>query len=94
MNSIASNVYNLEIIDSYEFEKDLIFIGSGKIYHINTFVGNIIISNISKHYIEKWTIKNTNFSIDCSNYTKAISVLLEKCSQKRDLDRNTGMLFK
>ena len=53
MNSIASNVYNLEIIDSYEFEKDLIFIGRGKIYHINTFVGNIISSNISKHYIEK-----------------------------------------
>ena len=53
MNSIASNVYNLEIIDSYEFEKDLIFIGRGKIYHINTFVGNVISSNISKHYIEK-----------------------------------------
>ena len=54
MISLTSNLFNnIERIDFHEFEKDFSFIVNGKIYQTNSFVANILSSNISKNYKEK-----------------------------------------
>ena len=69
MISIANHVLNhIKRIDFHEFEKDFFFIVNGQIYQTNSFVANLLSSNISKNYKEKVNISyyeiNTKYQGD------------------------------